>query len=93
MRGFLWLIPLFLIFPVISYAEVQSGDNRQMEKKNGPDDRSAYKTSPRLNYKSDKSDEKQNNLESLKPMVNQFLGGQNGETGSAVMPNSGTYKF
>jgi len=83
---------------MLSAGRVVAGDLPADMQQNNNDDKartnqSGFKTSPRLNYKSNQSDDKDNVLSNMKPMLNQMLGnGQNGSPGAA-MPNGGTYSF
>jgi len=55
--------------------------------------KSGYKSSPRLNYGSNKPDKDDSGLSNLKPMLDQTLGNNKDGVGGGMMPNAGTYKF
>ncbi|MFU2207159.1 hypothetical protein [Solidesulfovibrio sp. C21] len=95
MKTFILLFACFLLSTGVSFAEntsqdPQQGDNAAKTTAN----QSGYKSSPRLNYHSNKSNNDNKSLEGLKPMLNQALGNnQNGAAGGALMPTTGTYSF
>lgn len=94
MKTCFFTVCIIILSACISFAEEHPTDAQQGENNNKTTTNpSGYKTSPRLNYKSKKSDEDKSALENMKPMLNQMLGnGSNGSTGP-VMPNGGTYSF
>jgi hypothetical protein len=92
MRSLTLIVVCHLLLASVSFAEdlpsgtTQNSNNTQQSKK------SEYKSSPRLNYSSNKPENEGNGLGNLKPMLDQPLGNKNGSE-DVVMPNAGTYKF
>ncbi|WP_300156081.1 hypothetical protein [Solidesulfovibrio sp.] len=93
MRSFVLVVTCSLLLASISFAEdlpsgtSQNNGNAQQSKK------SEYKSSPRLNYSSNKPGDEDKGLGGLKPMLDQTLGNNKDGVGGGVMPNAGTYKF
>jgi hypothetical protein len=85
---------VFILSAGIALAENLPTDTQKEDNNNKTTPNSSgYKTSPKLSYKSKKTDEKDDALKNMKPMLNQMLdNGSNGSTGP-VMPNGGTYSF
>ena len=94
MKTFILVLLAFLLFAGNSFAGDFPADiQKNNDKENAKTNQSGFKTSPRLSYKSQQPNEKDNAFGNMKPMLNQMLGnGQNGTPG-AVMPNGGTYSF
>ncbi len=90
------LLPtVLLVFsPGMLFAQNAPGDGQKSADGPQPSNPSAYKSSPRLSYHSNKPNEDGNVLGNLKPMLDQTLGNNKGNPeGGMAMPNSGTYRF
>jgi hypothetical protein len=83
----------FVLFLGIAFAENSSVDSLKNGNGDSATNKSKYKTSPKLRYRSDKPAEENDALGALKPMLNQVMGNNPNSTGGVQMPNSGTYSF
>lgn len=93
MRSLALVVTCSLLFASLSFAEdLPSGTNQNSGNVQQPK-KSEYKSSPRLNYSSNKPDKDDNGLSNLKPMLDQTLGNNKDGVGGGAMPNTGTYKF
>lgn len=95
MKTFILLLACFLLSTGVSFAQKASQNPQPSDKAaKTTANPSGYKSSPRLNYHSDKTNKGDKSLEGLKPMLNQALGNnKNGAAGGALMPTTGTYSF
>lgn len=76
----------------IAFAEGEPNNSVSSERMQNSG-KSRYKSSPKLNYGSNKPDKDDNGLGNLKPMLDQTLGNNKDGLGGGIMPNGGTYKF
>jgi hypothetical protein len=89
----LFLLCLILSIGVV-FAENPSDDTKRNDTDSNTAQKSKYKSSPRLNYHSDKPAEDGKGLGNLKPMLNQVMGNnQTSSTGNVEVPSGGTYSF
>lgn len=93
MKWFALLVACTVLFSSISYAEELSKGVQQDSGNTQSPQKSSYKSSPRLNYGTNKPDKDDNGLGNLKPMLEQTLGNNKDGVSGGVMPNAGTYKF
>jgi hypothetical protein len=94
MKSFTLLISCLILSTGIVFAENLPEDPQKNDKDNKTANQSKYKSSPQLNYHSNKSAEDDSGLKSLKPMLNQVMeNNQNNSTGGVTIPNGGTYSF
>lgn len=94
MKAFTLLILCFILAASISFAENPPDDTLKNNNDNSAANKPKYKSSPRLNYHSDKAAEDDKGLGNLKPMLNQVMGNnQTNSTGSVEVPSGGAYSF
>ncbi|HCR13987.1 hypothetical protein [Solidesulfovibrio sp.] len=92
MRSLALFVVCHLLFASVSFAGDTPSDAEQTRANTPSSKKSEYKSSPRLNYSSNKPKDEDNSLGTLKPMLDQAFGNKDG-AGGGVMPNAGTYKF
>jgi len=87
------LLSVFILSGSLAFAEEGSNDPGKNGQEKSTSKESSYKSSPRLNYHSNKPEDA-NGLEGLKPMLNQITGNNQGTPAGGVgMPSGGTYSF
>lgn len=92
MRNIVLIVVCHLLLAGVAFAGDAPSGAGQKSADTQPPKKSEYKSSPRLNYSSNKPKEEDNGLGNLKPMLDQAFGNKDG-SGGGVMPNAGTYKF